>query len=333
MRRALLLLAVALATTACRHDPRPIALSGNVQGSYYSIQYYDAEGRTFEHSIDSLFEAMNNAVSLWIGNSMLRRVNDNRDSVVSPLFADILQKSIDMNRYTDGAFDCRIGRLVQMWGFSFREQRVLRDDSVTLLLAAARQPVSVTAAANGAYIVHKHPATEMDFNAIAQGCMSDMIGEFLLQQGVENFLIDVGGEVLAHGCKPDGSPWCVGIERPTKRSDDEREVALAIALHNQSVVTSGSYRKYYERDGVRYSHTIDPATGHPVAHSLLSVSVVDSTAWRADALATAFMVMGVDSAMHFITHKEPTLPVLFIYDSAGQQYCKSTPSFDSLILE
>ena len=333
MRLVLLLLTVAVATAACRHDQRPIVLSGNVQGSYYSIQYYDAEGRSFEQPIDSLFQAMDNAVSLWIGNSLLRRVNDNRDSMVSPLFADILQKSIDMNRYTDGAFDCRIGRLVQMWGFSFREQQVLPDDSVALLLSAARQPVSLTVADNGAYIVHKHPVTEMDFNAIAQGCMSDMSGEYLLQQGVMNFLVDVGGEVLAHGCKPDGSAWCVGIERPADNRYNEQEVALAIALRDLSVVTSGSYRKYYERDGVRYSHTIDPATGHPVAHSLLSVSVVDSTAWRADALATAFMVMGVDSALHFIECKEPTLPVLFIYDSAGQQYCKSTPSFDSLILE
>lgn len=331
-RCALLCWAVAtIALSACRHGNAPIALSGEAQGSYYSILYYDAEGRHFDHAIDSLFNAFDNEVSLWVEGSLLRRVNDNRDSVVSPLFADILQKSIDINRYTDGAFDCRIGRLVQLWGFSFRHRKMLDDDSLSMLLAAARQPVLLLGDSDR-WIVRKALETELDFNAIAQGYASDLIADYLSRQGVENFLVDVGGEVVARGTKSDGSAWRVGIERPAANRLSRQEVALAIALRDCAVVTSGSYRKYYERNGVRYSHTIDPVTGHPVTHSLLSVSVVDSTAWRADALATAFMVMGVDSAMRFIERKEPSLPVLFIYDSAGQQYCKSTPTFDELII-
>ena len=330
IERILATVILVVAAVGCHRTDQPIAIRGEAQGSYYSILYYDAKGRHFDQAIDSLFNAFDKEVSLWVKESLLQRVNSNRDSVVSPLFADILQKSIDMNRYTGGAFDYRIGRIVQLWGFSIRTQTALSEDSLSSMLAAARQPVTLQKNSNS-WLLHKARETELDFNAIAQGYMSDRIGVFLTSNGIENFLIDVGGEVLAHGEKPDGSPWRVGIERPAKKRYDKQEVALAIALRNQSVVTSGSYRKFYERDGIRYSHTIDPSTGRPVTHSLLSVSVVDSTAWRADALATAFMVMGVDSALHFIAHHDPALPVFFIYDSAGQQYCKSTPSFEKII--
>lgn len=332
-RIAALTIATMLTVLAgCRNGNTPIVINGEAQGSYYHIQYYDAAERSYETEIDSLLQAFDREVSLWKEESLLRRVNDNRDSIVSPCFADILQKSLDINQYTDGAFDCRIGRLVQLWGFSFRTKKTLSEDSIAWMLAAAREPITLANVGNSR-VLRKSPATELDFNAIAQGYMSDIIGRYLKAQGIENFLVDIGGEVLAHGSKPDGSPWRVGIEQPASSRYSTQEVALAIALRDLSVVTSGSYRKYYERDGIRYSHTIDPATGRPVTHSLLSVSVVDSTAWRADALATAFMVMGVASALRFIERKEPTLPAFFIYDSAGQQYCISTPSFDSLIIE
>jgi thiamine biosynthesis lipoprotein len=152
--------------------------------------------------------------------------------------------------------------------------------------------------------------------------------------GITNYLIDVGGEVIARGSKPNGSPWCVGIERPAADSVSSPVVETAIALRNAAVVTSGSYRKYYERNGIRYSHTIDPATGRPVQHSLLSVSVVDSLCWRADAMATAYMVMGLDRARQFIADHpgEPgTAEVFFIYDSCGTLCNYATPSFEQII--
>lgn len=334
LQKATILLSVVALTltlTSCKGNHQPIRLEGKAQGSYYSILYYDSQRRHLDQSIDSLLKAFDQEVSLWEEGSLLRRVNSNHDSVVTPLFADILQKSLDIQQYTSGAFDCRIGRLVQAWGFSFSQQESLNDTLIGHLLAAARQPVTRTTRADGQVCIRKAAETEIDFNAIAQGYASDLIATYLLQHGITDFLVDVGGEVVAHGCKKDGSDWCVGIERPAANRYDTPEVALAIGLRNRSVVTSGSYRKYYERDGVRYSHTIDPATGRPVTHSLLSVSVVDSNAWRADALATAFMVMGVDSAWHFIERNEPLLPVLFIYDSAGEQHSKATPAFEAMI--
>jgi len=148
--------------------------------------------------------------------------------------------------------------------------------------------------------------------------------------------VDIGGEVISRGKKPDGSLWSVGIEKPAQNKYSEPEVEIAIALLNQSVVTSGSYRKYYEKNGVKYSHTIDPSTGRPVQHSLLSVSVVDQYAWRADALATSFMVMGLQQSLRFIEEHsgDPQVQkVYFIYNENGEMKTYATKEFKKLIIE
>ena len=148
--------------------------------------------------------------------------------------------------------------------------------------------------------------------------------------------MDIGGEVRAKGAKADGSRWKVGVEKPSKSSESGREVQASIYLQDQSIVTSGNYRKYREKDGVRYSHTIDPTTGRPVEHTLLSVSVVDTAAWRADALATAFMVMGLEKSLKFIEeHSEDqgTRAVYFIYNEEGENKTYSTPGFEKLMAE
>lgn len=163
-----------------------------------------------------------------------------------------------------------------------------------------------------------------------------MIASVFDSLGVQNYLIDVGGEVIAKGSKPNGENWAVGIEKPAESKYDQQEVEVAISLIDKSVVTSGNYRKYYEKDGVRYSHTIDPATGHPVDHSLLSVSVVSKESWYADAMATAFMVMGLEKALQFINSHpddQDIQAVFFIYDDHGEFKTHATPAFQKLIRE
>ena len=161
-----------------------------------------------------------------------------------------------------------------------------------------------------------------------------MVSHFLESKGISNYIVDIGGEVYAKGEKPDGTPWRVGIERPAENQYSAPEIETTIDVRNKAIVTSGSYRKYYEKDGIRYSHTIDPTTGRPVTHSLLSVTVVDTAAWRADALATAFMVMGLDRAKEFIdahSNDRGTQAVFFIYSEGGEYRHYSTPGFKSLI--
>ena len=318
----------ALLCSAC-HRPAHMQIQGEAQGTYYNIQYYDPLQRDLRPQIDSLLTAFDLEASLWVDSSLLRRLNANETDSVSPLLADMLQKSLWINQYSDGAFDCRIGRIVQAWGFSFKQ----RTEPDSRMLERLRRAAGGRIAISGDRLVKEYPDTELDLNAIAQGYSVDLLAAMFDGVGIESYLIDVGGEVIGRGTKPDGSPWRVGIERPAADSASAPQVELAIALRDCSVVTSGSYRKYYERDGVKYSHTIDPATGRPVQHSLLSVSVVDSTAWLADAMATAYMVMGLERGREFIaSHPDGagTSAVLFIYDSAGTMCTYATPNFEKL---
>ena len=304
----------ALIASGC--SQQPAHFFGEAQGTYYSVQYYDRHGRDLQPQVDSLLHAFDLTASLWVDSSLLRRLNANTTDSVDALFTALLEHSLTINAYTGGAFDPRIGRIVQAWGFSFRQQQEPDSAELATMLRAARGSVSID---NGR-LIKEDPATELDFNAIAQGYAVDLLAAMLERYGITNYLIDVGGEVIARGGKPDGSPWRVGIERPSADSISAPVVERAVELRDNAIVTSGSYRKYYERDGIRYSHTIDPSTGRPVQHSLLSVSVVDSLCWRADAMATAYMVMGLDSAKRFIAahpNGPGTKEVYFIYDSCG----------------
>lgn len=313
-----------------------VRLNGEAQGTYYSILYYDSLQRDLQPQIDSLLDNFDLTASLWVDSSLLRRLNANLTDTLNPLLADLLQQSLYINRYTNGAFDCRIGRLVQAWGFSFRQREELDNHTLDSLLRAARATVTIDTV-DGTFLLRKgNPATELDFNAIAQGYASDLVAQYLETQGIISYLVDIGGEVISRGTKVNDKPWVAGIERPSKNRYSEPEVQTAIALHNQSVVTSGSYRKYYERDGVRYSHTIDPATGRPVGHTLLSVSVVEKECWLADAMATAYMVMGLEKGKAFIAaHPDGpgTHAVFFIYDSCGALATYATPGFEKMIIK
>jgi thiamine biosynthesis lipoprotein len=180
-------------------------------------------------------------------------------------------------------------------------------------------------------LIKKDPRTTIDFNAIAQGYSVDMLGAFLEDQGISNYLVDIGGEVKAKGQKHDGSYWKVGIEKPAKAPTDTRDLKVIIALRDLSVATSGNYRKFYEEDGVRYSHTINPFTGYPVQHSLLSVSVLAENTAIADGLATAFMVMGIEEAMDYL-NENPGPEAFFIYaDEAGNYATQATDGFQQQI--
>lgn len=325
-----LIAALLVAATGCHRAEGPVKLYGEAQGTYYSILYYDAQQRDLQPQVDSLLDAFDQSASLWVDSSLLRRINAGATDTLDDILKFLLQNSMHIMEYTDGAFDIRVGRLVQTWGFSFKQRS--EPDSATLadLLRSANGTIGY----DNWRIIREYPDTELDFNAIAQGYASDLVARLLDEYDITNYLVDIGGEVVARGHKPDGSPWKVGIERPAEDRYSEPIVQTAIALTDASVVTSGSYRKYYERDGVKYSHTIDPSTGKPVQHSLLSVSVVESEGWLADAMATAYMVMGLDSAKAFIAaHPDGpgTAAVYFIYDDHGDLKTYETNGFKELI--
>ncbi len=327
----LIFLFLTVSLAACTPTQKPVHLRGTAQGTYYSIIYYDRQQRNLKPEIDSLLDAFDQSVSLWVPTSILSRVNNNDSSVViDKWFADNFNYSQQVSKATNGAFDCTVEPLVDAWGFGFDETTHV-DSAIVDSLMEFTGYEKVKLVNNK--LVKADPRLKIDFNAIAQGYSDDVVAEFLEGKGINNYLIDIGGEVMAKGQKPDGSLWRVGIEKPAEHKEDDRVLKAIIGLKNRSVATSGSYRKYYEKNGVRYSHTIDPKTGYPVKHSLLSVSVISTNTALADAYATSFMVMGFEKARNFVEH-DSTLEAFFIYsDSTGHNKTYGTKGFNEMILE
>ena len=289
---------------------------GTTQGSYYSIIYYDDQNRDFHNDFDSIFKEIESTLSLWDENSVIRRVNRNDETVVlNKIFIDNFNYAMKAAELSDGYFDPTIGPLVSAWGFHFKDGMLMTPEIVdSLKQLVGYKKIRIE---NGR-LLKENPNMTLDFNAVAQGYTTDVIGEFLLSNNVTNFLVDVGGEILAKGCKPNGDLWKVGIEKPAENKDSERIVQEIVQLKDKSIVTSGNYRKYVEHDGKRYSHSLNPKTGYPSENSLLSATIIcENTAW-ADCLASICMVVGLEKAKEIIETLDYEVEAFFIYVEDGE---------------
>lgn len=282
---------------SCGKQPEKVVLQGLAQGSYYAVTYYDEQNRNFQREIDSIFHAVDMSVNLWVDSSIISKVNRNEEVTLDSIFIDNFNIAQKAALLSDGYFDPTISPIVAAWGFSYKS-----GDSLTpQLIDSLRQLVDYrNIRIENGKVIKENPAMTLDFNAIAQGYTSDLIARFLESRGVKIFLVDTGGEIMARGEKPDGKPWIVGIEKPAENMDSERIVQTRIALRDKGLVTSGSTRKYVERNGKRYSHCINPKTGYPVEHQLLSVTVMAENSVWADALASICMVMGKERSLPLI---------------------------------
>ena len=327
MRKYILIIS-ALLLISCKEQPKKTNYSGITQGSYFSITYYDESGRTFESEFDSIFDAVENSVSLWDENSIIRKVNRNEDVVVDKVFRDNFEWAKKASEFSDGAFDATIGPLVAAWGFHYKKEMEMTPamvDSIRQLVDFKKIEIIDNK------IVKAKPNMTLDFNAVAQGYTADLIGTFLEEKGVTNYLVDVGGEIMARGGKPNGENWIIGIEKPSENYDSERNVQLKITLKDKGIVTSGNYRKYIEKDGVRYSHSIDPKTGYPVPQNLLSATVIaDNAAW-ADCLASICMIVGKDKALQMLEDSADIEGYLIFVDDDGTIKTTSTSGFKEYI--
>ena len=291
-----------------------VMYSGVTQGSYFSITYFDEEGRNFENEIDSIFEAVDNSVSLWNENSIIRKVNRNEDVVVDQIFKDNFEWSRKASEFSGGAFDATIGPLVSAWGFHYKKELEMTPEMVDSIrqLVDYRKIEIVNDK-----VVKANPNMTLDFNAVAQGYTADLVGKLLEANGIFNYLVDVGGEIMARGTKPNGEEWVIGIEKPAENFDSERSVQIKINLKDRGIVTSGNYRKYIEKDGVRYSHSIGPKSGYPVPQDLLSATVIAENATWADCLASICMLVGREKAIELL-EKEKNVEAYFIYVEDGE---------------
>ncbi len=315
---------------ASHREPQKVFFRGEAQGTYYEVTYFDTLGRNLQPSIDSLLGAFDKSLSLWVDSSLISRINRNEDVKVDTLFSVVFRKSTEVARRTEGKFNVCVGPLVELWGFYRKKGEVPSDDKIK----EALQHIDYSKVRlEGDRVVKEDSLIRLDFNAIAQGFSVDIIASFLRNKGIRMFLIDIGGEVLAGEPKPDGTAWRVGIEKPADSANADRQIENVINLSNKAIATSGTYRKYRVENGRKLSHTIDPSTGYPVQHNLLSVSVVASDAMTADAYATAFMVMGAEEAWRFIrANKDLGLEAMFITaNDKGELMTVMTPGFSQML--
>lgn len=308
-----------------------VKFAGEAQGTYYVITYFDTQNRNLQPQIDSLLYAFDQSVSIWVPNSIISRINGNDTTViVDSWFTGNFDLSKEVYKNTGGAFDPTVGPLVNAWGFGFTD-RMKVDSAVvdSLMPLVGFDKVMI----KNDRVLKDDSRIQFDFNAIAQGYSVDLVAELLETYGVDNYLIDIGGEVLGHGGKPDGSAWKVGIEKPKDNAAYGEGLKAIVKLKDKALATSGSYRKFYEENGIRYSHTIDPKTGFPVQHSLLSVSVLADDCGTADAYATAFMVMGVDKAKEFLQNHKFLEAYLIFSDKDGTLKTWNTKGFSDILDE
>ena len=298
---------------------------GFTQGTYYSIKCFDKEKRDLQPSIDSLLADFDGTASIFNPNSIVSRINNNDSNVVlNEDFIYLFRLSMEISNETDGAFDITVGQLVNAWGFGPQKRMELTPDEVDSL----RQYIGYKKVwIENNRLKKEHWAIRLDFNAIAKGYSVDKMGIFLESLGIENYLVDIGGEILAKGSK-NGKTWMVAIERPAMGKTDQQHALITIPLNNNALATSGNYRKYYEKDGMKYSHTICPQTGYPVTHNLLSVTVKHAKTAIADAYATAFMVMGLEQSLTFLEN-HPEMEVFFIYNENGKMKTKEVGKWET----
>ncbi len=320
-----------LLLASCQHRKEPVLVkfTGETQGTYYAITYYADDSINYQPSVDSLLHRFDSTASTYKPNSIISRLNNNDTSArADNMFTVIFQKAMEVSEKTGGAFDITVGPLVNAWGFGFSNRMKMDQHKVdSLLPLLGYHKVKLE---NGK-LVKTDPRIRIDYDALAQGYAVDVVAAFFDSKGIQSYLIDIGGEVLARRTKPGGEKWNVAIEMPTKTADDQRTIQAVVALQDMAISTSGSYRKFYEENGIRYSHTIDPATGFPVKHSTLSVSVLAKDCMTADAYATAFMVMGVDKGKEFLK-KHTDLDVYFIYTTPdGSMKIYYTKGFEKLL--
>ncbi|HZK07317.1 MAG TPA: FAD:protein FMN transferase [Bacteroidales bacterium] len=315
----ILLSGLLLCLPACRpaESPKKTLITGEAQGTTYRVIYYATDTPVTKPVIDSLLDAFNLIASIWEENSIISRINNNDSAVEAGAdFINIFKQSQRISEATNGAFDITVGPLVNAWGFGFRDRTEMDAHVVdSLLPLVGYRQVKLA----GNKIVKDNPDIQIDYNAIAKGYSVDWLGGFLSANGIKNYLVEIGGEIVTRGSKPGGVPWVVGIEKPAPEADAPQVLEATVTLINRALATSGNYRKFYEKGGVRYSHTIDPATGYPVQHPLLSATVIADSAAIADGYATAFMVMGLEKARAFLS-QHPELEAYFIYSDADGNY-------------
>jgi len=299
-------------------------IQGNAQGTTFILKTSDDSLFVSPAEVSEFFRSFDLELSTYKKNSLISKLNDNRikniDLKKTKYFNTAYTLSNQVARHTDGGFDPTVFPLVKAWGF-FNDL----DDSPSqhkidsILHFVGFIDSSAFKLSDGSNLTKIDERSKLDFNAIAQGQSVDELATILQERGQQNYFIEVGGEIKAKGVNDRNTDWVIGIDQPSEENDgvnSKRKIENLIEINNNALATSGSYRKYYVKNGQKYSHTINPKTGHPVQHNLLSVTVINESAALADAYATAFMTMGVDASLKFVReHEDLNIDVYLLFEN------------------
>ena len=317
MKNIVKYLILVLVITSCKDDMQHKRLVGNVFGTSYSIQYAAYETNVdFQEQFDKLFYIINKSMSAYQFNSIISKINRNEEVSIDSHFRKVFDTSKEIYKHTNGAFDPTIGIMVNAWNFgpdgAIENLDKPKIDSLMLTVGLDK----VERFDNK--IVKQNEGTIIDFNAIAKGYAVDVIANFLDTQNVENYLVEIGGEIRAKGINASsGNPWKIGVENPN--FNGTQTIMKTISLDNESMATSGTYRKFkVDENGNKYAHIIDTKTGYPSKTNLLSISVIAKDCMTADAYATAFKSMGIDKVTLFLKG-HPELKTFLIFENDNRE--------------
>lgn len=286
---------------------------GMVFGTFYKITYqYENDLR---EGIEREMKKVDDALSPFNKNSIISAVNENKPVALNDMFMSVYDLARTVSEDTDGAFDITVAPLVNAWGFGFKHNIAPTKSTIdSIMNFVGYKKVRMM----GRTIMKDDPRVMLDCSAIAKGYGSDVVAHYLESMGISNYLVEIGGEIVAKGSNPKGKPWAIGVEKPVDDSlAVKSELQTVLNITDMAMATSGNYRNFYYKDGKKYAHTIDPKTGHPVQHNILSATVIAKRCAMADAYATAFMVVGLDKAKEILgRHKD--LKAYIIYDKGGK---------------
>ena len=295
---------------------------GFIFGTVYHVTYQSDDNLKSE--IEAELKKVDDEFSMFNKLSSVTAFNQKGRLKMSPMFEEVYQMAADINRETNGSFDITVAPLVNAWGFGFKNQQMPTPQEVKEMRQhVGMNKLSVTSL-NGYKATNelrkKDQAVMLDFSAIAKGYGSDRIARLLRLHDIKNFMVEIGGEIVTSGVSEKRLPWKIGITKPGDDSlSTNKELQTVLNVTDKAMATSGNYRNFYYKGGKKYAHTIDPQTGYPVQHSLLSATVIANRCAQADAYATSFMVMGIDKAKE-VLKKHPELKAYFIYSDHKGNY-------------
>ena len=302
--------------------------AGLVFGTTYSITYQYSED--LQEEIEAELRKVDDKFSMFNSQSVVARLNNGESPELSSDFIDVFKLARQISEDTNGAFDITVAPLVNAWGFGFKHEQMPTKEQVdSLRQLIGYQHVNL----KGNHITMQKPGMMLDFSAIAKGYGVDVVARLLERHDIKNFMVEIGGEITTRGINPERVPWKIGVNKPNEDAlSESHELQTILNVTDKAMATSGNYRNFYVKEGKKYAHTIDPKTGYPVQHTLLSATVLADRCAIADAYATSFMVLGMDGAKKILQRHKELMAYLIFTDTKGNLTVWYSPTLKDKIV-